>query len=115
MKAWKNVPVVIKERKAIKAAASLLKSKFPVNEVILFGSKARGTYNKHSDIDLLLITSRPSDWKEEKCISGDLFEIGLKYDVIFSPLFVSSDEWEHGIFLKFPIYQEIMKEGSVVA
>jgi hypothetical protein len=44
-----------------------------------------------------------------------LFEIGMEHDVIFSPLFTSSEEWEKGIFRAFPIYEEIKAEGALVA
>jgi len=33
-----------------------LLSKFDIEKIILFGSQARGTANKHSDVDLLIIT-----------------------------------------------------------
>jgi predicted nucleotidyltransferase len=92
----------------------MLKSEFPVTKVILFGSKARGDYDEHSDIDLLVITSRLLHWKEEKAIVGALFDIGMKYDVIFSPLFTFVAEWENGIFKEFPVYQEISRDGAVV-
>ena len=48
-----------KERRAIEEAGLLLKSDLPVERVILFGSKARGTGAEDSDIDLLVLTSRP--------------------------------------------------------
>jgi hypothetical protein len=38
----------------------------------------------------------------------------MEYDVIFSPLFASSDEWDHGVFREFPIYREIMEEGAII-
>ena len=50
-----------------------------------------------------------------KAIVGALFDIGMEYNVIFSPLFTFSDEWEKGIFTEFPIYQEISRDGSVVS
>ena len=53
--------------------------------------------------------------EEEKSIIGVLFDIGIEYDVIFSPLFASGDEWEGGIFTQFPVYEEIMKDGAIVA
>jgi len=69
----------------------------------------------HSDIDLLLISSRGLHWKEEKAVVDALFDIGMEHDVIFSPLFATSDEWENGLFKTFPIYNEITREGAVVA
>jgi hypothetical protein len=39
----------------------------------------------------------------------------MDYDVIFSPLFVSSEEWEGALFKQFPIYKEIIRDGAIVA
>jgi predicted nucleotidyltransferase len=114
MKTWGKTALAKRECEAVEAAVSVLKKQFPVQRVILYGSKARGDYDEHSDIDLLLITSRSLHWKEEKAIVGTLFDIGMEYDVIFSPLFVSGDEWEDGIFTEFSIYQEITRDGSAV-
>jgi len=114
MKDFKSIKLSKYERRDIKAAAIMLKTRFSAKEVILFGSKARGDYDQHSDIDLLVITSSPLHWKEEKAIIGALFDIGMKYDVIFSPLFTSVDERENGIFTEFPVYQEISRNGAVV-
>jgi uncharacterized protein len=36
-------------------AAEILGRKFKAREVILFGSQARGTANRHSDVDLLVV------------------------------------------------------------
>ncbi len=102
------------ESGAIDAAVRMLKNKFSVVKIILFGSKARGDHDEHSDIDLLVVASRLLHWKEEKAIVGALFDIGMEYDVIFSPLFTFSDEWEKGIFTDFPVYQEISRDGVAV-
>lgn len=115
MKSLDKAPLVKRERKAVEAAARILKERFPIENVILFGSKARGDADAHSDIDLLLISSKGLHWKEEKAIVEVLFDIGMEYDVIFSPLFASSEEWHNGIFKEFPIYDQITREGAVVA
>jgi predicted nucleotidyltransferase len=102
------------ERLAIEEAARVIKSKFSIEEIILFGSKARGDHDAFSDIDLLLVTSDPLHWKDEKGIVEALFDIGMKFDVIFSPLFVSKAEWNSSLFTQFPIYEEIVRDGAVV-
>lgn len=43
MKDFKDIKLSKDERRAIKAAATMLKTRFSAKEVILFGSKARGT------------------------------------------------------------------------
>lgn len=102
------------EREAIERALQVLKNKYLVDRIILFGSKARGDSDVHSDIDLLVITQDPLHWKQEKDIVEILFDIGMEYDVIFSPLFATSEEWEGGLFTEFPIYQEIIRDGAIV-
>ena len=114
MKILESTPLIKRERDAIKRAVTVLKEQFPVEKVILFGSKSRGDDEKHSDIDLLIVTSRTLHWKEEKTIVGVLFDVGMEYDVIFSPLFVSSKEWNRGIFTEFPVYKEIIRDGALV-
>ena len=114
MKSFESTSLMKNESEAIEAAIRMLKSEFSVSKVILFGSKARGDHDEHSDIDLLVVASKLLHWKEEKAIIGALFDIGMEYDVIFSPLFTSVDEWENGIFTEFPVYREISRDGAVV-
>ncbi len=114
MKSFESTSLMKNESEAIEAAIRMLKSEFSVSKIILFGSKARGDHDEHSDIDLLVVASKLLHWKEEKAIIGALFDIGMEYDVIFSPLFTSVDEWENGIFTEFPVYQEISRDGAVV-
>jgi len=103
-----------KEDAAIEAVARTLKSQFPIEEIILFGSKARGDHDVFSDIDLLLVTTSPLHWKDEKAIVEILFDIGMTHDVIFTPLVVSKEEWKSGLFAQFPIYAEILRDGAVI-
>ncbi len=114
MKDFKNIKLSKDERRAIKAVATMLKNRFSAKEVILFGSKARGDSDQYSDIDLLVISPNPLHWKEEKAVVEALFDTGIENDVIFSPLFILSNEWEGGIFKQFLIYQEIIKDGAIV-
>jgi predicted nucleotidyltransferase len=96
---------------AIEEARLLLQSRFPVEQLILFGSKARGDDDEESDIDLLVLTSRPLSRAERYAVSDSLFPIGLRHDVIFSPLIVSREEWESGIVSVLPIHDEILEHG----
>jgi predicted nucleotidyltransferase len=112
MKTLASTALLPQEREAIAEAVNLLKTQFPIEHVILFGSKARGDDDEYSDIDLLLVTSRKLHWKEEKTIVDLLFDVGMKYDVLFSFLCVPIPDWDGGIFTEFPIYNEIMREGA---
>ncbi len=110
-KTLKDLTLGEHEMKAIREAVTMLKERFPVKEVILFGSKARGDDDPDSDIDLLLVMTRPIHWRERQAIIHALFDLGMKYDVIFSILDTTESEFGEGIFTAFPIYQEIKKES----
>ena len=99
------------ERKAIREASKMLKEQFPINEVILFGSKARGDSDAASDIDLFLVTKHAIHWRERQAIIHALFDLGMQHDVIFSILDTPEAGFRKGLFSTFPIYDEIMKEG----
>lgn len=114
MKTLVNIQLPANEQHAITEAVNLLQQQFPVKQIILFGSKARGDDDEYSDIDLLLITSRKIHWKEEKAIVDLLFDVGMKYDVIFTPLDVPMQDWDGGMFTIFPIYKEILQDGVTI-
>ncbi len=114
MDTLKNTSVLPNDQKAITEAVDLLKEQFPIEHVILFGSKARGDDDEYSDVDLLLVTTYKPHWKSKKAIFDLLFDVGMKYDVIFSSLLVLMKAWDGGIFTEFPIYKEIMRDGVQV-
>jgi predicted nucleotidyltransferase len=115
MKSLKSIPLQKNDCLAIETAVATIKKEFPIETVILFGSKSRGGGDVHSDTDLLLVTKRPLHWREEKAVIKSLFDIGMAFDVIFSPLFASHDEWEDGVFQNFPVYADIMRDGALVS
>jgi uncharacterized protein len=111
MKKLNDLKLQSNEREAIREATKMLKEKFPINDIILFGSKARGDSDEASDIDLFLVTKHSIHWKERQAIIHALFDLGMKHDVIFSILDTPEGNIRKGLFSAFPIYDEIMKEG----
>ena len=61
MKALADIPLKEIDRRAVADAARLLRSRFPLDQVILFGSKAMGTDTPESDLDLLLFGAERVD------------------------------------------------------
>ena len=57
-----------------------------LEEVILFGSRARGDFRKDSDWDILIITERELGWRERLRLSGEvrkrLAKRGMPADVL---------------------------------
>ncbi len=106
-----NISIKDNEKNAVLAASAMLREAFPVKEVVLFGSKARGDDDEESDIDLLVLTSQPVSWNERKAINNALYEIQMKYDIIISTLITTVTEWNEGTFSVLPIHGEISDQG----
>ena len=85
-----------------------------VESLTLFGSTARGTAQDGSDIDLLVLTSRPLDNRARHKITDIEFEVNLKYGTNFSTLVLDADEWEVGIASVLPIKRAILRDGIAV-
>ena len=102
------------DREAIEEAVRLLKARFPVERIVLYGSKARGTDDAESDIDLLVLTTRELEWKERAAITDALFDIEMAHGVVISPLLVPAAEWQHGRFAVLPIHEAIEDSAVLV-
>ena len=50
------------DRTSIQAVAKLIAERFDPEQIILFGSHARGNAGSHSDIDLLVVLKSLDDW-----------------------------------------------------
>lgn len=99
---------------AIQEASRALHARFPVQEVRLFGSFARGQGSADSDLDLFVLTSRPMSYREKASMSDIVFEINLQHGVVIHLLIVSTSEWLSPIWSQLPVYQDIRQEGAVI-
>lgn len=109
-----DIALQSKDREAIAAATALLKERFPVVRIILFGSKAIGRDDAESDIDLLVLTSDKLSWRERDAITDALFDIEMEHDVVISTLVLPLEEWENGPYRVLPIRNEVDREGRTV-
>jgi len=114
MRTLKDIPLGEKDRQAVERAAAILRERFPVERVVLFGSKARGDADAESDIDLLLLTSRPMSHKEQGGVIELLLPLELELQVGITPVFVATEEWEHGLYQVLPIKLEVDRDGVLI-
>ena len=101
-----------RDRAAIDEAARILRECFPVDRVVLFGSKAKGTDDADSDIDLLVLTSRRLTWRERDEVIDALFGVQLSADVVFNTMVVATADWVDGPYRVLPIRAEIERSGA---
>lgn len=111
MKTLTHISLKSNDRKAIEAAKNLLVQKYPVELIILYGSKARGTDDAESDIDLLVLTTRELTWRERNAVTDTLYDIQLTHGVVISTLVVPTREWSEGRYSVLPIHDEIERYG----
>lgn len=103
--------LVVSDRKTIDEIAAGLPAGWPVDAIVLYGSKARGDDTPDSDIDLLVLTRRPLTPEEIARMRQFVRSVGLRLGT-WPELFIrTSDEWWHGIYQAAPIRKEIDAEG----
>jgi len=84
-----------------------------VEAIILYGSVARAENRSDSDIDILVLGKKKSDWKR---VSEIAYEIDSEnnFSTLISPTFYSTEEFErnalHGSFFA----RRVLKEGVVL-
>lgn len=83
-----------------------------LEDVVLYGSYARGDYDSESDIDVMALVDMERDAlnKYRRRVSDFANDIDLKYDVLLSIKLQdkkSFDKYKNSI----PIYRNIEKEG----
>ncbi len=114
MRSLSDIHLEPTQRQALQELRAELTAKFPVEQIILFGSVARGQADEESDLDLLLITPRPISRDTRDEITEAVFYINLRHDTNFSTLVVDRLSWDSGMLSVMPIHEEIIREGVLV-
>ena len=107
----KKINLKDNERKALQELKEKLLRKYPGVEIILYGSKARGDFDKESDIDLLILVKSTVNSRLEEEITHISFDIELNYDVVFGKIVENKDFWNMPLAKAMPLHLNIDKEG----
>lgn len=88
-----------------------------VKQIILYGSYARGDFNKDSDIDIMILTDLTDDEIVEyrKKIWSYAYDIesANNFEIEISPLLKNIDKFNYWLEAK-PFYMNIQKEGVIL-
>lgn len=86
-----------------------------LDKVILYGSYARGDYNEHSDIDIMILTALTDEEieKTEPKLFDLAFDFQMDYGVDISVVVKNKDQFEYWLGA-LPFYNNVKKEGVVL-
>lgn len=99
-----------RDERALKELRDDLFAKYPILDMRLYGSKARGEGESDSDLDVMIeLPDCESSMVAE--IDDIIYRINLKHDVFISALVFGRDELEDGPMSEAPIYKVIQREG----
>ena len=93
-----------------------LKIKERVSEIVtvldikIFGSRARGTSDKYSDMDVFIEVEKIDNIVKDR-IREIIWEISIEYSIYISPLVLTKYEVENSPLKVSPILKNIEKEG----
>jgi predicted nucleotidyltransferase len=104
------MPILPNEKLALKELQTNLQNYYDLVDFKLYGSKARGTDQPESDLDVMIILEDLSPEIESE-IDDIIFEINLKYDCLITSLYFTRSELEYGALSESPIYKKIKEEG----
>jgi predicted nucleotidyltransferase len=111
----RQLPLTPRERTAVYNFVQTIQANYlnQIDQVVLFGSKARGDDTPESDIDILVVL-RDNDWRLCDAIRTLGARVSLKHDVLLSIRAVSPDKWTELARYQFPLYRAIQTEGIVL-
>ena len=86
-----------------------------LKKIILYGSYARGDYNKQSDVDIMILTDLSFEEIEEyrDRISDIAYDIELDTGIILSPVIKNIEKYNSRISF-VPFYKNVEREGVVL-
>jgi predicted nucleotidyltransferase len=104
-----------KEKDALQAFNQRLLTELgkQVQQVILFGSKARGDSALDSDIDVLILTDGENR-QLRKTISKISSQIGLDYDVCLGALLIANKRWQQMSSERFSLCRNVERDGILL-
>lgn len=104
-----------KEKEWLDSYRCVLSDQFPglVEQIVIFGSKARATATEESDLDILVVI-REGDWRLKDAVTQPGYLIATRNDVVPSIMVYTKEEW--GLLQKrqAPFWLVVQRDGVVV-
>ena len=83
----------------------------PDAEIILYGSRSRGDYQKDSDWDFLILVDGAATDERTDRIRHKLYEIEWESGNVISAIVRNREQWDSDLYQAMPFHQRVQKEG----
>ena len=104
----------ISKAELLKRVKATIKAISPDAEIILYGSRARGTARADSDWDFLILLPDTVNKTLEMRIKDALYDIELETGMVLSSIVRSKKEWFSNRYRVVPLRKEIEKDGIAI-
>lgn len=83
----------------------------PDAQIILYGSRARGDAQEHSDYDLLILTQQKPSVRLDKAILDKIYPVELETGAMISFVVQNANDWKKPLYKAMPFHKNIDREG----
>ena len=113
--ALETLTLMREERIWLEAYQKALKAQFAdiIKDIIIFGSKARGSSNGDSDLDILVVI-REGDWETKKSVAEPGYMLAIGTEVVPSLIVLTAEEWIYHQDYEAPFWQTVTRDGIPV-
>lgn len=103
------------ERIWLEAYQKALEAQFAdlIKDLIIFGSKARGSSNEDSDLDVLIIIYE-GNWETKKSVAEPGYMLAIGTEVVPSLIVLTAEEWIYHQDYEAPFWQTVTRDGIPV-
>lgn len=99
------------EKAVLGRLKGLLRQRVQLDELILFGSRARGDAEAESDMDVLVVLADGADAEAREAVSDCAWEAGFDEGIVIVPIVFTRSEWQRGPERHSLLAQSIRAEG----